>query len=123
VRKGRLRAIRCNSANISPSFRSNAGVSRGWSAPLAEWIAGTNPTNAASCLRLLAPSATATNGIVLRWPSVAGKTYRLERATNLLVGFNAVVRSNISATPPTNSEPDTAVLPTDARYYRIMVEQ
>jgi subtilisin family serine protease len=89
---------------------------------LAEWLAGTNPTNAASCLRLLAPSATATSGIVLHWPSVAGKTYRLERATNLLAGFNTVVRSNISATPPTNSEPDTAVLPDKARYYRVLVE-
>jgi subtilisin family serine protease len=90
---------------------------------LAEWLAGTNPTNAASCLRLLAPSVTTTNGIILRWPSVAGKTYRLERATNLLTGFNAVVRSNITATPSTNSEPDTAVLPSKARYYRILLEQ
>jgi subtilisin family serine protease len=90
---------------------------------LAEWVAGTNPTNAASSLRLLAPPATATDGIVLRWPSVAGKTYRLERATNLLAGFNAVVRSNIIATPPTNSEPDATALPVKARYYRIRVEQ
>jgi subtilisin family serine protease len=90
---------------------------------LAEWIAGTNPTNASSCLRLLAPSATATNGITIRWPSVAGKTYRLERATNLLAGFNAVVRSNITATPPANSEADTAILPSNARYYRIRVEE
>ena len=90
---------------------------------LAEWIAGTNPTNAASCLRLLAPSVTATNGIIIRWPSVAGKSYRLERATNLLTGFNAIVRSNIIATPPTNSEADTALLPSKDRYYRILVEQ
>jgi len=90
---------------------------------LAEWIAGTNPTNAASCLRLLGPTVTATNGVIVRWPSVAGKAYRLERATNLLAGFNAIVRSNIIATPPTNSEADTAILPSKARYYRIEVEQ
>lgn len=89
---------------------------------LAEWVAGTNPTNTASCLRLPAPLVTASNGLVIRWPSVAGKTYRLERATNLLAGFNAVVRSNIAAMPPTNSETDTASLAAKARFYRILVE-
>jgi len=88
----------------------------------AEWTAGTNPTNPASCLRLVAPSASTINDTVIRWPSVADKTYRLERATNLLVGFN-VVRSNISATPPTNSESDSAGLPAAGRYYRVLVEQ
>ena len=102
---------------------ANADADHDGASNLAEWVAGTNPTNAASCLRLLAPSASTANGIVLRWPSVAGKTYRLERATNLLAGFNAVVRSNISATAPTNSEPDTVILPANTRYYRIMVEQ
>ena len=63
-----------------------------------------------------------TNDIVIQWPIVADKTYRLERATNLLVGFN-VVRSNISATPPTNSESDSAGLPAAGRYYRVLVEQ
>ena len=90
---------------------------------LAEWVAGTNPTNAASCLRLAAPSVNGPNGIIIRWPSVAGKTYRLERATDLLTGLNAVVRSNISATPPTNSEPDATTLSSKARYYRIRVEE
>src|SRR5207253_263329 len=68
---------------------------------LSEWLAGTNPTNAASVLRLTV--AKTNNGVVLRWPSVAGKTYRLERATDLLVGFDDVVRANITSTPPTNS--------------------
>jgi subtilisin family serine protease len=86
---------------------------------LAEWIAGTNPTNAASCLRLLI--AKATNSMTIRWPSVSGKTYRLERATNLVVGFNTLVRSNIAATAPTNSEPDTYPA-SRTGYYRVRVE-
>jgi subtilisin family serine protease len=93
------------------------------SSNLAEWVAGTNPTNPASCLRLLTPTITATNSIMIQWPSVAGKSYRLERATSLITGFNTIVRSNIAATPPTNSEPDTPILPTQPRYYRILVEQ
>jgi len=90
---------------------------------LAEWLAGTNPTNANSCLRLMALPSNDTNAFVVNWPSVAGKYYRLERATNLLIGFNSVVRTNITATAPTNTETDTAILPGNARFYRVGVEQ
>jgi hypothetical protein len=63
-----------------------------------------------------------TNGFTVHWPSVAGKNYRLERATNLLTGFDSFVRTNIPATPPLNSETDTAILPADARYYCVRLE-
>lgn len=89
---------------------------------LAEWIAGTNPTNAASNLRLTLLSATNSN-VILSWPSVAGKSYWLERSTNLLNGFNSVVSTNITATAPTNIETDTAILPGNALFYRVGVEQ
>ena len=90
---------------------------------LAEWLAGTNPTNASSCLRLIALTANKTNAFVVSWPSVAGKYYWLERATNLLIGFNSVVQTNIAATAPTNTVTDTTVLPSKARFYRVGVEQ
>ena len=89
---------------------------------LAEWLAGTNPTNASSCLRLMALPSGNTNVFVVNWPSVAGKYYRLERATNLQTGFNSVVQTNIAATAPTNTETDTAVLPGNTRFYRVGVE-
>ena len=90
---------------------------------LGEWLAGTNPTNAASGLWLTASSAGNHSGTILTWPSVAGKTYRIERATNLLAGFNSFVRTNIAATAPLNTETDAVVLPGPARFYRIGVEQ
>jgi subtilisin family serine protease len=90
---------------------------------LAECIAGTNPTNAASVLRLTLVSATNANNIVVSWPSVAGKNYWLQRSTNLLTGFNSVVGTNIAATAPTNVLTDTAVLPGTTRYYRAGVQQ
>jgi subtilisin family serine protease len=90
---------------------------------LAEWIAGTNPTNAASVLRLTLVSATNATNIVVSWPSVAGKNYWLERSTNLLTGFNSVVSTNIAATAPTNTQTDTAVLPGNTRFYRVGVQQ
>jgi hypothetical protein len=54
---------------------------------------------------------------------VAGKNYWLERSTNLLTGFNAIVNTNIAATAPTNTLTDPAILPGSARFYRVGVEQ
>jgi len=90
---------------------------------LAEWVAGTNPTNAASNLRLTLVSATNVSGIVVSWSSVAGKAYWLERSTNLLTGFNAIVTTNVAATAPANTQTDTAILPVNARFYRVGVQQ
>jgi hypothetical protein len=90
---------------------------------LAEWITGTNPTNAASAFRLRLVSATNANNIVVSWPSVAGRNYWLIRATNLLTGFNSTVSSNIAATAPTNTLSDTTVLPGNSRFYRVGVQQ
>jgi hypothetical protein len=101
----------------------NADADHDGMSNLAEWLAGTNPTNASSCLRLMALPSGNTNVFVVNWPSVAGKYYRLERATNLLTGFNSVVQTNIAATAPTNTETDPAVLPGNTRFYRVGVEQ
>jgi subtilisin family serine protease len=90
---------------------------------LEEWIAGTDPTNAASCLRMSVVSATNANAVVLGWSSVAGKTYWLERSTNLLTGFDSVVATNITATAPANTQTDAAILPGSTRFYRVGVEQ
>ncbi|HOW67319.1 MAG TPA: hypothetical protein P5186_27495 [Candidatus Paceibacterota bacterium] len=49
---------------------------------VAEWIAGTNPTNTLSTLRMLDPLLTPT-GVTLSWQSVSSISYFLERGTNL----------------------------------------
>jgi subtilisin family serine protease len=89
---------------------------------LAEWLAGTNPTNAASSLRLTLLSVSNINNVMLGWPGVAGKTYQLERSTNLLAGFDTVISAHIPATAPTNVFTDTVNLPVNARFYRVGVE-
>jgi len=89
---------------------------------LVEWQAGTNPTNAGSFLHLTAPRFEPTNGFLIQWPSVAGKFYQLERATNLQAGFDSFVRTNIAATPPTNTESDSTFLSGNSRYYRLRLE-
>ena len=101
----------------------NADADHDGMSNLQEWLAGTNPTNASSCLRLVAIPTNNPNAFVVRWPSVAGKYYWLERSTNLLTGFNSVVQTNIAATVPTNTVTDTAIIPGKARFYRVGVEQ
>ncbi len=44
-----------------------------------EWVAGTNPTNAASVLRLQPPQLTAPS-VQLRWSSDTNHAYFVERA-------------------------------------------
>jgi subtilisin family serine protease len=89
---------------------------------LAEFLAGTNPTNYNSALRLTALRATGTNGVVLEWPGVAGRYYRLLRATNLLNGFGYLVRTNLAATPPLNTLTDAAPASVGPRFYRLELE-
>jgi serine protease AprX len=49
----------------------------------AEFIAGTNPTNAASKLVLLSASALTNRAVRLEWASIPGRLYQVYRATNL----------------------------------------
>src|SRR5204863_6208158 len=72
-----------------------------------EWMAGTDPTNALSVLRLAPPVITPTN-VTLAWTSVPDRTYTLEQATNL-EGARAfsVLRSNLVGQPGTTSWTDT----------------
>jgi hypothetical protein len=47
-----------------------------------EWVAGTNPTNAASVLRLQTPLVSPP-GLLLRWNSDTARVYFVQRATSL----------------------------------------
>ena len=89
---------------------------------LAEWTAGTDPIKASSSLRVRASSSIDTGGIILAWPSVSGRTYRILRSTDLAGGFTEVVRSNIAATPPMNMEKALAGVSGSSGFYRIEVE-
>ncbi len=88
---------------------------------LAEWLAGTNPTNAASVLRLNLAAVPKTNVVNLNWPSVAGKVYQLESTTNLAKTPFAPFLTNLSASAPTNFVTDTNARPDRARFYRVGV--
>ena len=92
---------------------------------VAEFMAGTNPTNAASCLAIGSASPpSATNAVAqVEWQSVADKFYRIDRATNLLATPAFVpVAHDIRGLAGTTRWTDTAPSSGGVSYYRITLE-
>jgi len=87
-----------------------------------EWRAGTNPTNAASGLRL--SSASPANGAVtLNWQSVLGVGYYVQRSMSLnSPAVFTTIATNIPGQTGTTSFSDTNVPPTTQLYYRVGVQ-
>jgi alpha-tubulin suppressor-like RCC1 family protein len=87
-----------------------------------EWIAGTNPTNAASVLLMGAPSKNVP-GLKVSWQSVSGKTYFLQRGTNLAVQpvFTSI-KSNIVGQVGTTVYTDTTATNGGPYFYRVGVQ-
>jgi hypothetical protein len=87
---------------------------------LAEFLAGTNPRDARSVLRL-AGGPNVPGGVVsLQWPSTSGRHYRISRSTNLFTGFTTLLQTNINATPPLNTLLDNP--PGGPVFYRLELE-
>ena len=85
-----------------------------------EWIAGTNPTNAASVLILRSPQTTNTIGLTVTWQSVNTRNYYLQSSTNLPV-FTSI-QSNIVGQVGTTSFTDTTATNGGPYFYRVGVQ-
>ena len=68
-----------------------------------EAVAGTDPNDAASVLKLAAAVSQSPLRVTLRWPSVFGKTYRVISTTNLTEGIWVDVSGDIVAKGNTSS--------------------
>jgi hypothetical protein len=91
---------------------------------LDEYLAGTDPTNAASRLAVyeVAPNPAAPGEFLVRWQSATGRVYTVLGATNLNSGgFNLILRTNIPATPTLNVYTDT-VQGAVQKFYRVKLE-
>jgi hypothetical protein len=81
-----------------------------------EYVAGTEPTNAAS--RFAAGAAAPEGGVLLvTWPGVTNRRYAVYGATELGSENFAELATNLAATPPHNTYTDPA--PPLLRFYRV----
>jgi len=87
-----------------------------------EYIAGTNPRDPESVFEVTAIEVTGGAKPEVKWSSVAGRLYKLERAPVLAPAMYSVVVSNLPATPPENSH---EIEPGDAEkyFYRVKVRR
>jgi autotransporter-associated beta strand protein len=84
-----------------------------------EYTAGTDPQNPASALRVSA-IATDANDVSVSFPSVAGKTYRLERSETLQDGSWSPVQENIAGTGGALQVIDSGGMAQTKRFYRLV---
>jgi hypothetical protein len=84
-----------------------------------EWVAGTDPTNALSALRLLSASPDSSD-VTLTWQSVAGVNYFFERSSNLGSPFRFLA-TDLIGQAGTSSYTDTNATGTERFFYRVGV--
>jgi hypothetical protein len=87
-----------------------------------EWRSGTVPTDAASVLKMLAPFKAAP-GVAVRWQSVAGVNYFLERRADLAAppAFSSIA-SNLVGQAGATTYTDTNAVGAGPFFYRIGVQ-
>jgi hypothetical protein len=87
-----------------------------------EWHCATNPTNAASVLRLTSPAYISTN-VVVTWQSVSGITYFVQRSTNLAATPPFVtIASNLSGKVTSTSYTNLNAAKIKPIFYRVGVQ-
>jgi hypothetical protein len=87
-----------------------------------EWRCGTDPTNPLSVLKMLAPS-NSVSGVSVRWQSVQGISYSLQRSTNLAApaGF-LTIKSSLAGQVGTIGYLDTNANTAGPCFYRVGVQ-
>lgn len=86
-----------------------------------EWRCGTDPTNALSVLRLLRPEPFMGH-VLVRWESVPGQVYYVERSTNLMAAPPfLLLATNLIGEAGTTLLVDPEVMGSQPCFYRIGV--
>jgi hypothetical protein len=85
-----------------------------------EYIAGTDPTDPTSYLKMSGSTDPATQNHVIQWPSVLGKTYLIQSSTRLFGGSWSNISTNVGTGGTMQfTDPQTG----GALFYRVQVQQ
>jgi len=84
-----------------------------------EFAAGTDPNNSSSVLK--PTQASSGNDMVISFPTVAGRIYRVERSDTLQSGSWSTVQDNIAGTGVSLAVTDTNGAVQPKRFYRVVV--
>jgi len=87
-----------------------------------EYWAGTVPTNKYSVFAVGAVSPLSNQWVIVRWSSVEGKLYELQRTTNLISGFSPLLEA-IPASAPENVYTDSIAPLPGTLFYRVKTGQ
>jgi hypothetical protein len=85
-----------------------------------KWVAGLNPTNAASVLQVLSPMPSGTN-LVVTWQSVTNINYFLQRSSSLAPGSFQPLATNLPGWAGVTTYIDTNAPAPGPWYYRVGV--
>jgi len=88
---------------------------------LAEYKAGTNPTDVQSRFAFLSVGPDPLGGVAVQWASAALRQYTIQRSGDLLTGFTNL-QSNLDATPGTNYFRDATATNRGPYFYRLRVQ-
>ncbi len=102
--------------DLQMSDGANSDFDQDWFNDYEEYVAGTDPLDETSHLRV----GTIRAGHVIGWPAVSGRTYAVEATVNLALGSWMALTNGLSATPPHNVWTNTVWL-SEPIYYRIRV--
>lgn len=88
-----------------------------------EWIAGTDPTNAASVLVML-PLSNSVSGAIVSWQSVSNRTYFLQRSGDLKAQPPfSTIQSSITGRNGVKTLTDTNTAGNSPYFYRVGIQQ
>jgi parallel beta-helix repeat protein len=88
-----------------------------------EWIAGTDPTDPSSLLKITTATSDV-SGMTITWQSVNGMTYFLQRSTDLgAQPAFTTIQTGIAGQPDTTSYTDTDATGAGPYFYRVGVQQ
>jgi hypothetical protein len=86
-----------------------------------EWLAGTNPTNALSVLKITSATQ-GPAGFVLTWQSQNTRTYCLQRSADLAPPAFSTIQANIAGESGTTSYTDTNSVGPGPFFYRVGIK-